>query len=244
MKKIQITLIAAMLATAIPASASLLDVGTPSKPLGIGIRLGINTSNMSNNYTTADPRYRWTSTDWGTGFTGGVVVDLSLKNCFALQPGFFFQSRNMDYRYEFNTLPGSGQVGSLDHIESGHIRSYNFNIPIMLSFRMNLTSLFQVRAEVGPYFQWGLGGNDKYTVSTVGIPDVNYKRDIYGDDGFLRKYDWGFKIGGGLTLMGRYHVAIHYEAGCRNIYKQPIDIRHDLSGKHKAWDITFGYDIF
>ncbi|MDE6308573.1 MAG: PorT family protein [Muribaculaceae bacterium] len=243
MKRLLLILTAAMLAVA-PLRAGILDFSTPSKPLDIGIRLGINTSNMSNNYTYANPAYRWTSTDWGTGFTGGVVVDLNIAKSFALQPGFYFQSRNMDYRYEFNTPTAEGEVGMLDHIESGHIRSYNFEIPIMFSFRFNLTSLFQVRAEVGPYFQCGIDGNDKYTVSTPNIPDVKYKRDIYGDDGFMRSYDWGFKIGGGLTLLGRYHLSIHYEAGCRNIYKQPIDLRHDLSGKNKTWDVTFGYDIF
>ncbi|MDE6321597.1 MAG: PorT family protein, partial [Muribaculaceae bacterium] len=165
MKRLLLILTAAMLAVA-PLRAGILDFSTPSKPLDIGIRLGINTSNMSNNYTYANPAYRWTSTDWGTGFTGGVVVDLNIAKSFALQPGFYFQSRNMDYRYEFNTPTAEGEVGMLDHIESGHIRSYNFEIPIMFSFRFNLTSLFQVRAEVGPYFQCGIDGNDKYTVST------------------------------------------------------------------------------
>ncbi len=242
MKRLLLVITTALAATT--ASAGILDSGTPGKPLSLGVRLGINTSNMSNNYTYAAPSYRWTSTDWGTGFTAGVVADINIVNFFSLQPGFYFQSRNMDYRYEFDTATATGQVVSLDHIEAGHIRSYNFNIPVLLSFRFNLTSLFQIRAEAGPYFQWGLGGNDKYTVSTVNIPDESFKRDIYGDDGFLRSYDWGFKIGGGLTLMGRYHLSIHYEAGCRNIYKQPADFQHDLSGKNKAWDVTFGYDIF
>lgn len=244
MKKAIVTLITAI-GVATSANATLLDMELPVKPLSIGVRLGMNSSNMSNNFVSADPMYGWTSTGWGTGFTGGVVVDLNLKNCFALQPGFFFQSRNMEYRNEFNTVGVGGQVGSLDHIESGHTRTYNFNIPIMMSLRMNLTPVFQVRAEVGPYFQWALGdGSDKYTVSTVGTSDMHYQRDIYGDDGVMRGFDWGFKMGGGLTFMGRYHLTIHYMAGCRNIYKQPVDVRHDVSGKNKCWDITFGYNIF
>lgn len=247
MKTIRLLLLSCAAAISLNASALSLDTAIPSNPFGLGVRVGVNTSNISNNYAKAIDGYDWTNTSWKTGFTAGVVADLKLRNFIAIQPGFFFQSRNMDYRNMVTEKGGAG-VNAIT-TEDGHVRSYNFNIPIMVSLRLGLSPILQARAEFGPYFAFGLGGNDKCTSISVGIdgepgtPET-VKRDIYGDKGYMRGFDWGFKMGVGFVFAKSYYLGIHYMAGCRNVYKQPVDVRHDLKGHNKSWDVTFGYTIF
>lgn len=247
MKTIRLLILSFAAAIGMNASAQLLDAAVPESPFGLGVRVGVNTSNISNNYADAIDGYDWTTTSWKTGFTAGVVADLKLRNYIAIQPGFFFQSRNMDYRNMVTeTVPGG--VSSMES-QDGHVRSYNFNIPIMVSLRLGLSSILQARAEFGPYFAFGLGGNNKCTSTSVGVngelgTPVTYKTDIYGGDGYMRGFDWGFKMGVGFVFAKKYYLGVHYEAGCRNVYKQPENVRHDLKGHNKAWDVTFGYTIF
>lgn len=247
MKKLKSLILSVIAASTVSSSAQLLDAAIPESPFGLGVRIGVNTSNISNNYADAIDGYDWTETSWKTGFTAGVVADLKLRNYIAIQPGFFFQSRNMDYR-NMITETSAGGVSSIES-QDGHVRSYNFNVPIMVSLRLGLSSIIQARAEFGPYFSFGLGGNNKCTSTIVevnGQPGTSEtsKTDIYGSDGYMRSYDWGFKMGVGFQFAGRYYLGLHYEAGMRNVYKQPADVRHDLKGRNKAWDITFGYTIF
>jgi len=247
MKTTRLFMLSLVAVVGLNASAQLLDAAIPESPFGLGVRVGVNTSNISNNYADAIDGYDWTTTSWKSGFTAGVVADLKLRNYIAIQPGFFFQSRNMDYR-NMVTETVVGGVSSMESQE-GHVRSYNFNIPILVSLRLGLSQIIQARAEFGPYFAFGLGGNNKCTSTSVGVngelgkPET-YKTDVYGDDGYMRGFDWGFKMGVGFVFAHKYYLGVHYEAGCRNVYKQPENVRHDLKGHNKAWDITLGYTLF
>lgn len=247
MKTIRLLLLSLAAGISMNSSAQLLDAAIPESPFGLGFRVGVNSSNISNNYADAIDGYDWTTTSWKTGFTAGVVADLKLRNYVAIQPGFFFQSRNMDYR-NMVTETVAGGVSSMES-QDGHVRSYNFNIPVMVSLRLGLSSILQARVEFGPYFAFGLGGDNKCTSTSVGVngelgTPVTVKTDIYGNDGYMRGFDWGLKMGVGFVFAKKYYLGVHYEAGCRNVYKQPENVRHDLKGHNKAWDITLGYTIF
>lgn len=243
MKTIRLLLLSLVAGIGINASAQMLDASIPANPLGLGVRIGVNTSNISNNYDKALADCDHSTTSWKSGFTAGVVADLKLRNYIAIQPGFFFQSRNMDYRANFQQTADNGMVTGMSS-RDGHVRSYNFNIPVMVSLRLGLSPILQARAEFGPYFAFGLGGNNKYTESVINEKPNEYKVDVYGDDGYMRSFDWGFKMGVGFVFAKSYYLGVHYMAGCRNVYKQPETVRHDIKGHNKSWDVTFGYTIF
>ncbi len=247
MKTIKAIALAMMMVTGTSVSAQLLDTSVPDYPFDIGVRAGVNVSNSSNNYSHALQDCDWASTDWGTGFTAGAVIDMKIRNYLAVQPGVFFQSRSMN----FLNLRSSQQTGgdAWMRSEEGHVNSYNINIPIMLSLRMTFSPVVQVNAEVGPYFQWSFGGENKCNLTTVEAnkpfaEPVTVKRDLYGDKGYMRTFDWGVKMGVSFVFADYYSLGVHYMAGCRNIYEQPASIRHDLNGKNKSWDITLGYTIY
>lgn len=105
-------------------------------------------------------------------------------------------------------------------------------------------------AEAGPYFAFGLGGDeDIEEISTLvsSSPDTpssykyqTYKRDYYGDDSEWqhKKFHWGLKIGTGLKFLRNFSAMIHYQMGLKNISKHP-----DWSVKERNFSVSLGYDF-
>ena len=231
---------------AMQAGAQLtIDTSNTDRPFNIGVRVGANTSNLSNNMLNVVPGIHSSSVDWKAGFVGGVVVDIKMRNFFALQPGFFFETRSDSFQRVKVT---DGDVTHMEIVDGDRSSSY-FKIPILASFRFMIGSNVEWQIEAGPYFSFGLGGSEKYSLLTAGEPDNGslYKRPLFGDKGFVKPYDWGFKMGTGLVLMEHWYVGIHYEAGCRNVLKPNAHASNtsfpDLSGHNKAWDFTIGYNF-
>lgn len=228
------------------ANAQLsIDTSDAVRPFNVGVRIGANTSNLSNNRLDVVPGIHSSSVDWKAGFTGGVVVDILMRNFFALQPGFFFETRSDSFQH---VSVMDGDAAQMEIIDGDHSSSY-FKIPILASFRFMIGSDVEWQVEAGPYFSFGLGGHEKYKLMVSGDPvqDKTYERDIFGNDGFVKSYDWGFKMGMGLLLKEHWYVGIHYEAGCRNVLKGNAHTTDtyfpDLSGHNKAWDFTIGYNF-
>ena len=73
-----------------------LSSEVPDELFNIGVRIGLNTSNRTFN---KDFFRSWNTNSWGTGIDAGVVVNLNMRDFFALQPGFFFESRSGNYSY-------------------------------------------------------------------------------------------------------------------------------------------------
>jgi len=246
MKRLTVITSLIMSLAAMQASAQLsIDTSNSDRPFNVGVRVGVNTSNLSNNMLDVVPGIHSSSVDWKAGFTGGVVVDIKMRNFFALQPGFFFETRSDSFQHVTVT---DGDVTQMEIVDGDQSSSY-FKIPVLASFRFLIGSNMEWQIEAGPYFSFGLGGNEKYSVLTAGEPDSGsrYKRPLFGDDGFVKSYDWGFKMGMGLVLMEHWYVGIHYEAGCRNVLKSSAYASNisfpDLSGHNKAWDFTIGYNF-
>ena len=243
--------IVAMLAFATPFVSAqdqeFFDAGLPEKLFTIGIRTGVNTSNLSDNRSSAITDLRSARNQWKAGFSIGAVVDINVRNFLVLQPGFFLQTRSHDYNY---TMVGQN-ADYWGNIEGNRSCSY-FQIPILASLRKDFTEDLQVQVDFGPYFMYGIGGEDeqKYFEVDFGTPQADkeinsgYREyDYFGSDGAVKGYDWGFKFGAGVVVMKHYYIGVHYEAGCRNVLKTPEGSKHEYSGRNKAWNFTVGYNF-
>lgn len=82
--------------------------------LTFGIRAGFNTSNMADD----DMGKLFNLDSWGTGFTGGVVAELHMRDWLVIQPGFFFESRSNNYSYVYD--PKMFPNPESDLVELGH----------------------------------------------------------------------------------------------------------------------------
>lgn len=241
MKKVLLSIVAMMAISAPVANAiEFLDQGLPDKLFVFGVRGGVNVSNLSDNKYSVETEMRWSNHNWKAGFTAGAVCDINIRNFLTLQPGFFFQTRSNEYDHMSAAIDGT----SVEY-QKGSRCSYYFQIPILASYRVMLTEEIQGQIDFGPYFMYGLGGEDDFDYFGMDFDVPENERikqfsgdvDYFGDKGAIKGYDWGFKFGTGVVFLEKYYLGIHYEAGCRDVWKDRY------KGFNKAWNFTVGYNF-
>ena len=231
--------IAIALAAVLPVSAAdFMETGMPDKTVGIGLRFGINTTGQKTKLGSYSDNV---SINNGTGFTVGAVVDLNVRRYFSVQPGIFFENRSFDYTVVRHSSADRTLQNNL-----GHTRSYSFTIPVLASFRFNLSENVQWNVEVGPYFAFGIGGGDNMDDIITKVPADGtsgiynheyYDRDFYGDATWQhRKFDWGSKIGTGIRVKERYSFNIHYMCGFKD-----LSADKNWTMKNRSWTFSVGY---
>lgn len=222
------------------ASASASDFFSkeaPSRMLNLGVHVGVNTSNR----TVGDGVFSaYNHNSWGTGFDAGITADLNIRDYISIQPGFFFQSRSGDYCYVDETamyyIPSpdaSGLSSTYKDTQVGHIRSYHFDIPIMVALHFNVTPMVRWNVEAGPYVSFKLHSNEGDRISVEGYSPTGDLRDYYLN---AKGVDFGVKMGTSLTIRNHYNVGAHYQAGCLDAWKESW-----MKGRNKAWTFTLGY---
>lgn len=209
--------------TATAAHAQFFDTSRPATFFRLGLRAGLNMSNVS----AGGPSFDWNHNSWGTGFEAGIVADIAVREWFAIQPGFFYQSRSNTYTH----ITGSGPD---QNISVGHTLYYAFYIPVMFQARFNITERLRWSLEAGPYLSLGLGHNDN---GLIVVPAPQRPFD-YGYFDRHKKNVWGMKMGAGLELDEHYYLGIHYMGGFGNAWKTV-----GIKGHNKAWTFTLGYNF-
>ena len=240
-------LFAALLLIGISVSSqaqTLIDYGVPAKLFQVGVRAGFNASNLTTNYDDAFQDIKWNHNQWKGGFSAGMVVDINLRNFFTIQPGIFLDTRKSTYHYLVNS---DNVLKAID----GQLTGNYIRIPILASLRLGVAELAQVQIDFGPYFAWGFGGANKYTVYGTSdteptAPQVigrDFKSDCFGDKGMVQTYDWGLKMGLGVLVMQHYYIGAHYHFSCRNVLRELPQTEKHPDGHNKAWTFTLGYNF-
>ena len=233
-----------------PAFAEeMIDGSKPHKLITGGLRVGINRSCTSINYDKIFHDVKNLDNDWKTGFDIGLVINLNISKFLSFQPGLYFQNRSSD-----SSVSAGNNNGDMSIINR-HSRFYYFTFPILASMKFQLGNGFELMAELGPYFSWGLGGNTVSTGmstiigenGTMGVNTSKEKYDFFGDGTIknvqMKTFDWGFKIGTGFRFMHRYLIMFHYNAGCSNIANKNESYMKDPSAKNQSWTLSLGYDF-
>lgn len=215
-----------------PLLASDFFSTEPSERLfNLGVRVGVNTSNRTFNKNTFNA---WNVNGWGTGFDAGVILNLNMREFFTIQPGFFFESRSGNYAYAQTYINNNNEEDN--YTQLGDVKSYNFTIPVMVSFRFNLSDNIKWIAEAGPYLQFKLHSSDADDILVIDQPTPSSPLKMVNAKSSFS--DFGFKLGSGIMVNGHYSFNIHYLAGTSNVWKAPY-----AGGKNKTWTFTIGYDF-
>lgn len=253
MKRKLICAIAAI-ACAITASAQfVINTAHPERPVTFGVRVGGNVSNTSTNEMSLMPAFGMYSPKWKGGVTAGVVADLNIREYISIQPGFFYSSAAHGFK---RMSIGPDEVGTeFVTVTSSNSLAHWLQVPILASFKVECGPHIKLFAEAGPYFAWGIGGSEKYSTKRyTGVPgtpgNIEHKRDYFGAGGVSSTFDWGFKMGVGVSF-GRFQLAAHYLAGCRDVVKPSacIDpnadpmLRAGVDGYNKMWQFTAGINF-
>lgn len=206
------------------SAADFFDTSNPETVFSFGVRVGLNTSNASKSTLPLT----WENHSWGIGFKAGIVADINVKDFIAIQPGFFYETRNGAWT-EIKPVVGLNGYEAT----GGKTRLYNFTIPILASFRFNVTDDIRWSADIGPYVALKIGTHD----SGVGVNTTQPNTFEPASLGKQRNgAEFGFKIGTGVQVFRHYYAGIHYLAGCTSPWKH-------YSGRSKEWSFTIGYDF-
>ncbi|MBD5180964.1 MAG: PorT family protein [Bacteroidales bacterium] len=225
-----ILILSAALCCSSASAEGFLSSETSDRLITFGARIGLNTSNV----TMSDkvfPDYNINS--WGNGFDAGIVADICFRDFISLQPGFFFQSRTG--RYFYGDREESSFWGDDLYIQTGHLRSYRFYIPVVASLHFNITGALRWDVDFGPYLAANLYSNEGNKI----IYDYFEPTGLHVSEPMrLAAMEFGLKFGTGLRILDHYVVGVHYLAGLTDPWKA------DFAGGHaKCWTFTVGYDF-
>ncbi len=228
MKNQYIALLGALALGAGCASAQeFFSTESPEKMLSVGVRAGLNQSNVTLNKNTFD---LWNVNSWGLGTNFGAEVGIHFRDYLSIRPSFWFESRSGNYAYA-TALPPADEAGEWSElVQLGHYRTYHFAIPVMAVVSFNVTDNLRWNVMAGPYITWRLG------------TDGNGLIDIVRPEGTLtaerKKFDAGLRAGTGLELKRHWVVEVAYEAGGCHAWTDS-----SLGGRNKSWQFIVGYNF-
>lgn len=216
MKKLFLTTVLCLAGAAMVSAQSLGEMFGNDQRGGItfGVRVGMNISNISGE--EGPDRDDKLDLDSRIGFQAGAIVDLPITNGFYIQPGLFITTRGAkkkttdrdeDYTYK----------------RTDKYNPIYLQIPVLASFRTDISQSVKVQVNVGPYFSLGLGGKHKWESQESGestrkkdIPFFGKSTDKESHFG-AKRFDLGLSFGAGVTIREHYYVGIQYDLGLMNM---------------------------
>ena len=91
LKKFVLFITLLMVSASLCAQSRVFDTSRPDRLLTFGVRAGINSSGLDNNYLSAQPEMIRNNFYWRMGGQIGGSVDLYLRNFLSIQTGFFWR---------------------------------------------------------------------------------------------------------------------------------------------------------
>lgn len=195
MKKFLTAIVALCFAAPSFAQYSSGGFSLSESSLYYGLRLGMNISTITGDYTEdADSKV-------GMNLAGVVGVRVSDSTPIFLESGLYFSNR------------GAKDL-SLKYLE----------IPILIKYGIQMTDDIALLPYIGPYFSYGMGGKYKtvHVDKETGMPTNTFdKRSSYKR---IKHPDMGFKVGCGLDF-NKLYAELGYQFGVANIAKDnPEDL--------------------
>lgn len=228
-----------MLLLAAVAVGMAFGANAQEKKVSFGVRAGMNISGINDKYTgeldgasASDYESDFKSR---VGFHVGVVMDWQLAGNFYLQPGLYYTTRGgkidesqEDYKYEEKWRMGYLQL------------------PVLASYRFNISDKVKWHVNAGPYVALGLGGKvkynddgDKYDIKMFGTTPDDAEDDSDYKNG-IKRFDAGLSFGMGVSI-NKVYVGVVYDLGLCNIADK--DAWKDYKIRNRNFAITVGYNF-
>lgn len=187
--------------------------------IGFGVRAGLNISNISGEYGPDSENKL--DLDSRIGFQIGAVIDLPITNGFYLQPGLFVTTRGARKEISEND-----EGESYKYTNKSKFCPMYLQIPVLASFRADLSKSVNLQVNTGPHFALGLGGkykeewNETYEgVTESGSDDIPFfgkskdDKEKFG----AKRFDLGLSFGAGVTIKKHVYIGIQYDLGLMNM---------------------------
>lgn len=223
-----------------------MDTSRPSKPLDIGVHVGLGVSTQIQNYASAVPGCADFHLSSGLQSAFGATVEVPLRRYIAIGTGADFVINNNSWAMTvINSEPNT--------VSTLYCRNtYRaFEIPIYLSLRFNLGSRITWTNEGGMYFCFGTGGRTRITsysaaVNQLGQQQVTrtrYDHPYYNADtpilnGFGRN-DIGIHLATGLQYLRRWTLKAVMRYGFKDVARNYGVL--DVNVHNLAFSFRLGY---
>lgn len=191
----------------------LLAVSTFGQ-MKFGAKAGLNLANMSTDASGVSPKMI-------VGFNIGGILELSLSDNIAIQPGIFYSAKGSKSDLDFGFMTGTG-TAKLSYIE----------VPINVLYKLGSGDMKFVPF-IGPYLGYGIGG--KIKMEAGGQSQEEDVKFGSGDTDDFKALDLGLNVGIGVE-MGNLLISAQYGLGLAN-----INPTSDNTVKNNVIGISVGY---
>lgn len=225
------------------------DTSKPDRILTFGIRVGLNSSGVSTNYMSIQPELIQSNFYWRSGGQAGGVVDLHIRNFFAIQVGCFWENRS----YDCTLMAAAAEEDYMGSLYT-HARFNYVNLPVLLSFRFNLLPQAVWQVDAGCYYAYGISGKkemDSYIAFGESEGQLVFDHALSSPSYFgadpkeflaVNRADFGLKLGTGLTFFDRYVVGVYYQRSIKNVAKN-YEGGPDYHLRNCSWSVNIGYNF-
>lgn len=195
-------------------------VAAQTDKVKIGVKAGLNISSLTSNENELE------STD-KTGFTAGIMADISLAKNFSIQPEVVFSQQGMKFSYSDLDVKNS-------HYNSTIGLNY-LNIPILLKYFI----VKGLSVQVGPQIGILLKASNKYQDNFLGYEN----HETFNLSDYANGFDTSVNFGLGYQFKNKFYADLRYNISYSDIFKNASANTYIINSdmKNRVFQITFGY---
>jgi Outer membrane protein beta-barrel domain len=195
-------------------------VAAQTDKVKIGVKAGLNISSLTSNENELE------STD-KTGFTAGIMADISLAKNFSIQPEVVFSQQGMKFSYSDLDVKNS-------HYNSTIGLNY-LNIPILLKYFI----VKGLSVQVGPQIGILLKASNKYQDNFLGYEN----HETFNLSDYANGFDTSVNFGLGYQFKNKFYADLRYNISYSDIFKNASADTYIINSdmKNRVFQITFGY---
>ena len=176
--------------------AMLAMVTVASAQMNLGVKGGVNMSNFYGDELDDN--------NVKIGFHVGLAADIDFAYNSAIQTGLYFTTKGSKYSTSFGEVSGDLTVNPM-----------YLQLPVHYAYKIDVSPGTRVVLHAGPYAAYGVGGKSKFSAS-VGDMSGEEESNVFGDDGFLKRFDAGLGLGVGAEF-GPLLLDLGWDMGLVNI---------------------------
>lgn len=154
--------------------------------------------------------------------TKGLYVDfgLLLSSHGWKSPSYYYNGSTRSA----GTTPGTPSSG---YTSDWKCTPYYLSIPIHVGYKFPVGRNVSLFVNAGPYFNIGLFGKAKETITPDNGKATTYTRaDNVFSDKMQERFDWGLGFRAGTEIARRVQFSIGYDWGMKNINKMGVDSKN------------------
>jgi len=202
-------------------------LGSTLSGQSLAVKGGLNLANVNISADGEDAQ----DTDSRTSFNLGLMADFPLGNVLSFQTGLIYQNRG------FKTEMPIDFFGQVFNTEVTSKVTY-LDVPLTVKGNFDLGQI-GLYVYGGGYVGVALSGETESKASAGGMSETNTEDIEFGDDGQLKRLDFGALIGAGVEFNSIF-VEVSYGLGLADIANDDID---DLSNKNRLLSLSLGYRL-